>query len=53
MKVIYNCSVDADNWTKGKEYEAKPSFIQGFVSIIDDTGAEQLIRIGSTLFTWQ
>ena len=41
------------NWTFGKAYDASPSFVQGFVIIIDDDGAEQLIRVGSTLFKWE
>ena len=53
MKAIYNGAADVSNWTVGKEYNTQPSFVKGFASIVDDNGAEQLIRNGSTLFLWQ
>lgn len=52
-KVIFNNQHDVLNFTFGKEYEATPSFIKGFVSIIDDNGAEQLFREGSDAFLWK
>ena len=53
MKAVYNGDVNTENWTYGKEYDANPSFIKGFVSINDDFGAEQLIRQGATTFLWK
>lgn len=53
MKVKYNSSIEVSNYTFGKEYDATPSFVKGFVIIIDDNGIEQLIRLGSTLFKWK
>lgn len=53
MKVRYNSSIEVSNYTPGKEYDAIPSFVKGFVIIIDDNGIEQLIRLGSTLFKWR
>lgn len=52
MKITCNIE-DATNWTAGKEYDAAPSFIEGYVSVTDDLGAEQIIRTGSALFTWK
>lgn len=52
-KAIFNNPNDVLNFTFGKEYEATPSFIKGFVSIIDDNGAEQLFREGSDTFLWK
>ena len=51
MKVIFKSSSYL-NWTKGKEYEAKPSFVIGYALVIDDNGSEQLIRIGDSDFIW-
>lgn len=53
MKAIFNFHIDCTNWTFGKEYEAKPSFVKGFVSIIDDEGTEQLVRYGTKSFLWK
>lgn len=53
MKVIFNSKTECLNWTLGKEYEAKPSFVRGYVSVFDDNGAEQLIRFGSSEFLWE
>lgn len=50
MKAIFNSKIECLNWTKGKEYEAKPSFVIGYVLVLDDNGAEQLIRIGDSDF---
>ena len=51
MKAILKSS-SCLNWTKGKEYEARPSFVIGYALVIDDNGAEQLIRIGDSDFIW-
>jgi hypothetical protein len=51
--IVYNSVDDASNWTFGERYEAKPSFITGYVSVIDDDGAEQLIKVGSDRFKWE
>lgn len=53
MKVRYNSPIEVSNYTFGKEYDSTPSFVKGFVIIIDDNGVEQLIRVGSTLFKWE
>lgn len=53
MKIIFNSKTECLNWTLGKEYEAKPSFVRGYVSVFDDNGAEQLIRFGSSQFLWE
>lgn len=52
MKAKFNSNIDCSNWTKGKEYDVKPSFVRGYALIIDDYGAEQLIRFGDTDFIW-
>lgn len=52
MKIVYLGSLNVSNFTFQKEYVASPSFVAGFVSIIDDNGAEQLIRMGDTRFSW-
>ena len=52
MKKVVKSNIDCSNWTKGKEYDVKPSFVQGYALIIDDYGAEQLIRFGDTAFIW-
>ena len=52
MKAVFQDTGGCQNWTIGKEYDAKLSFVKGFVSILDDDGAEQLIRYGSTMFKW-
>ena len=52
MKAIFNSTIECLNWTKGKEYETKPSFVVGYVLILDDNGAEQLIRNGDSDFLW-
>ena len=53
MKAIFNVTDECQNWTFGKEYDVTPSFVRGFVSILDDNGAEQLIRYGSASFKWE
>lgn len=53
MKAVFNYHIDSTNWTFGKEYEVKPSFVSGFASIIDDDGAEHLVRYGSKAFLWK
>ena len=52
MKIVYLGNFNASNFTFQKEYVASPSFVTGFVSIVDDDGAEQLIRMGDTRFSW-
>ena len=53
MKAFYQGNLNITNFTFGKGYEAKPSFVEGFASIIDDNGVEQLIRIGEDSFVWE
>lgn len=52
MVAIFNNPEDVQNWTYGKAYDYMPSFLPGRVSMIDDNGAEQIIRYGSTNFIW-
>lgn len=52
MKAVYNNLVDVQNWTYGKAYDYMPSFLPDRVLMIDDNGAEQIIRYGSTNFLW-
>lgn len=53
MKAVFNSKFECLNWTFGKAYEAKPSFVRGYVSVFDDNGAEHLVRFGSSDFLWE
>ena len=52
MKAVYNNPVDVQNWTYGKAYDYMELRLPERVLMIDDNGAEQIIRYGSTNFLW-